>query len=232
MAEKEFIHLNFAPEELRPLRDRIAASIRDSIIEGKIRPGERLLEPDVANVLGVSRTPLREAFLQLESEGFLKVNPRKGALVTATSPEDAKETYVIKGALEALAAKLACMNITVPQITELECINDTMASIAQSEKKDYKAFLELNSLFHQKMYECCGNDKLKRMIKTLRNQTLRYNYIFLSLLSHLEQSVSEHREILNALQGGGQDSVETAVKRHNDSALTLLIEYINNQKKS
>lgn len=229
MQEKESINLNFNAEELKPLRERIASSIRDSIIEGKIKPGERLLEPDVANLLGVSRTPLREAFLQLESEGFLKVNPRKGALVTETSPKDAEETYIIKGALEALAAGLASSNLTGAQIEELETINNKMQVIAQSETKDYKTFLELNSLFHFSIYEQCGNEKLKKMIKTLRNQTLRYNYIFLSLLSHLEQSVAEHREIIEAIKKREPAQVESAVKKHSDNAFKILIEYIKNQ---
>jgi DNA-binding GntR family transcriptional regulator len=230
MIEKEPINVIFSLEELKPLRDRIASSIRDSIIEGKIKPGERLMEPDVAKTLGVSRTPLREAFLQLESEGFLKVNPRKGALVTETSPKDAKETYEIKGALEALAARLAADNITDDQIGEIIDINKKMESIAQSEKKDYKTFLELNSLFHQKIYECSGNSKLSKMINTLRNQTLRYNYIYLSLLSHLDESVAEHFEIVNALKNRRPEEAEAVVKKHNDSARKMLINYIKNQK--
>lgn len=230
MIEKEPINVIFSLEELKPLRDRIASSIRDSIIEGKIKPGERLMEPDVARTLGISRTPLREAFLQLESEGFLMVNPRKGALVTETSSKDAKETYEIKGALEALAARLAADNITDDQIGEIIDINKKMESIAQSEKKDYKSFLEMNSIFHQKIYECSGNSKLSRMINTLRNQTLRYNYIYLSLLSHLDESVAEHFEIVNALKNRRPEEAEAVVKKHNDSARKMLINYIKNQK--
>ncbi len=225
------LNVTFNIEEVKPLREIIASTIRNYIIEGKIKPGERLLEPNVAKLLGVSRTPLREAFLQLESEGFLKFNPRKGALVTETSLEDAEETYEIKGALEALAASLASSNITPQQIDELIVINKKMESIANSKKKDYKNFLELNSIFHQKIYEVCGNEKLKKTIKTLRNQTLRYNYIFLSLLSHLNESVNEHYEIIQALKKGNQKEVELAVKNHNDSALRLLKNYIENQKK-
>lgn len=225
------LNVTFNIEEVKPLREIIASTIRNYIIEGKIKPGERLLEPNVAKLLGVSRTPLREAFLQLESEGFLKFNPRKGALVTETSLEDAEETYEIKGALEALAASLASSNITPQQIDELIIINKKMESIANSKKKDYKSFLELNSIFHQKIYELCGNEKLKKTIKTLRNQTLRYNYIFLSLLSHLNESVNEHFEIIQALKKGNKKEVEIAVKNHNDSALRLLKNYIENQKK-
>lgn len=228
MIEKEPINVSFSLEELKPLRDKIASSIRDSIIEGKIKPGERLMEPDVAKTLGVSRTPLREAFLQLESEGFLKVNPRKGALVTETSPKDAEETYIIKGALEAVAARLASDNINDKQIEELVSLNQKMEAIAQSNDKDYKTFLELNSVFHQKIYECSGNTKLIKMINTLRNQTLRYNYIFLSLLSHLDESVEEHYEIIEALKKRKPEEAESFIRKHNENARQMLINYIKN----
>ena len=104
--------IKFDVTQVKSLRDRISESIRDSIIEGKLEPGARLAEPEVAQQLGVSRTPLREAFLQLEAEGFLTVNPRKGAVVSELSLKDAEETYQIKVALEALAAKLATKSIS------------------------------------------------------------------------------------------------------------------------
>lgn len=229
MIEKEPINISFRAEELKPLRDRIASSIRDSIIEGKIKPGERLMEPEVAKMMGVSRTPLREAFLQLESEGFVKVIPRRGAVVTETSLKDAEETYVIKGALEGIAARLAVMNITNSDLDELFDLNSKMERIAQSPEKDYKTFLELNARFHQKIYESSGNEKLIKNINLLRNQTLRYNFIFLSLLSHLDESVAEHFQMLEALRGRDQDEIERLVKNHSETARQALCDYIKSQ---
>lgn len=232
MEKEEIIELSLNIEDLKPLREKIASSIRDSIIEGKIKPGERLLEPVVAKYLGVSRTPLREAFLQLESEGFLKFNPRKGALVTETSLKDAEETYQIKGTLEALAAKLATHHFTEDEIGEIHQLNEKMRLISLSKDKDYKMFLELNSIFHQKIYEKCGNDKLIKMIQTLRNQTLRYNFIFLFLLSHLDESVNEHSQIIKAIEDKKPNEVEIFVKEHNDSALRALREYIRKKEEA
>jgi DNA-binding GntR family transcriptional regulator len=229
MIEKEPININFNLEELKPLRDRIASSIRDSIIEGKIKPGERLMEPEVAKTLGVSRTPLREAFLQLESEGFVKVFPRKGALVTETSLKDAEETYVIKGALEGMAARLSAQNISEQEIETLTELNDKMEEIAQSSERDYKLFLEINARFHQKIYSASGNGKLIKTINLLRNQTLRYNFIFLSLLSHLEESVEEHYSILDALKNHDADEAERLIKNHSETARRALCDYMKNQ---
>jgi len=229
MIIKEPININFSLEELKPLRDKIASSIRDSIIEGKIKPGERLMEPEVAKTLGVSRTPLREAFLQLESEGFVKVFPRKGALVTETSLKDAEETYLIKGALEGIAAKLSAVNITDPEINILIGLNNHMEKIAQSHEKDYKLFLEINARFHQKIYNASGNEKLIKTINLLRNQTLRYNFIFLSLLSHLDESVEEHYSIIDALKNHNADEAERLIKNHSETARQALCNYMKNQ---
>ena len=101
---------------LTPLRDSIADSLRESIINGKIKPGERLLEPIVAKQLGVSRTPVREAFFQLESEGLVEVMPRRGAIVSEISVNDANELYSVRAVLEGLAAKLASKRISKNKI--------------------------------------------------------------------------------------------------------------------
>lgn len=224
---KLMISLNL--EDLKPLRDKIATSIRDSILRGKLKPGERLMELDLAKLLGISRTPIREAFLQLESEGFLKVIPRKGAIVTETSFKDAEETYEIKSVIEGLAARLATLKLTDEQINELEKINKEMEEIALSENKDYQKFLELNSSFHKVINESCGNDKLIKLILNLRYQTFRYNYLFLSLISHLESSVQEHNQIIEAIKKRDEELVEKLVKKHNENAKNLLVEFIKNK---
>jgi DNA-binding GntR family transcriptional regulator len=221
--------INFDVRQIRSLRDRISASIRDSIIEGKLVPGERLAEPDVANQLGVSRTPLREAFLQLEAEGFLTVNPRKGAIVSALSLKDAEETYEIKSSLEALAARLSVKFLNPTILKELRDINNKMRTIANSEEKNYKEFLELNAEFHQIITDSCGNDKLRKTIVVLRNQTLRYNYIYLSLISHLEESVQEHDSLILALEKKDESEIEILVKNHGENARQALNLFFNSE---
>jgi DNA-binding GntR family transcriptional regulator len=219
--------IDFSIEDVRPLRDRIAASIRDSIITGRIKPGERLLEPDVAKMLGVSRTPLREAFLQLESEAFVKVTPRRGAVVSDLSVKDAEEIYVVKSSLEALAARLAASRMCPATLNTLHTINDQMEKKASVKERDYRSLLELNSTFHRTILEASGNEKLTQMVALLRNQTLRYNFIYLSVLSHLEQSIAEHRRIIEALQQGDGTMAETLMKNHGESAQRTLCDYIS-----
>jgi DNA-binding GntR family transcriptional regulator len=218
--------LKFELGEIKPLRDKIVSSIRDAIIEGRIKAGERLMEPDVARNLGVSRTPLREAFLQLESEGFVKVTPRRGAVVSELSVKDAEETYVIKSTLEGLAARLAVQNMTEEMLQQLRSINNEMEKKAKQKDKDYRTILDLNAKYHYLINKTSGNEKLCHSISLLRKQTLRYNYIYLTVLSHIDQSIREHKAIINALEQRDQQLVEKLVYNHGENAGKILCEYI------
>ncbi len=216
-------------EEVKLLRDKIAETIRNAIVEGKIKPGERLMEPEVAKLLGVSRTPLREAFLQLESEGFMVVTPRKGAVVSELSVKDAEDTYIIKSELEALAAKLSVLNADNNLIIQLENLNNLMQKTTDENKKDYKQFLTFNAEFHKILTEACGNEKLIRYINLLRKQTLRYNFIYLSILSHFNQSIEEHKEIIEAIRLKNVSAVEQLVRNHGNAAKIAICEYMKSK---
>ena len=102
------------------LREKILESIRDAIISGSIKPGAKVSEPELADRFGISRTPIREAFRQLESEGYLTVIPRKGAVVSAFTQKDVEEFYAIKSILEGYAARLACTRLTDKEIERAE----------------------------------------------------------------------------------------------------------------
>ena len=218
--------MKFELGDIKPLRDKIVSSIRDAIIEGRIKAGERLMEPDVAKNLGVSRTPLREAFLQLESEGFVKVTPRRGAVVSELSVKDAEETYVVKSALEGIAARLAVKNITPENLGQLRALTAEMEKKGKQKEKDPRTILDLNAKFHFLMNKASGNEKLCHLISILRKQTLRYNYIYLTVLSHLDQSVSEHKAIIKALEAQDQKLAEKLVFTHGENAGKVLCEYI------
>lgn len=211
-----------AATELAPLRDRIADSIRSSIIDGRVKPGERLTEPEVAKLLGVSRTPVREAFFQLISEGFVEAAPRRGVVVADLSQQDAEETYVLKGALEALAATLAAGRVTEQLTTILELINEELREAIEATPVDMGRVLDLNNRFHQTFSDASGNRKLSRLVTVYRRQTLRYNYIYLSAVSRLRQSVEEHRAMIAALRRKDVDEVGRLVRLHNDAALRSL----------
>jgi DNA-binding GntR family transcriptional regulator len=211
-----------APADVAPLRDRIADSIRSSILDGRVKPGERLTEPEVAKLLGVSRTPVREAFFQLISEGFVEAAPRRGVVVADLSPHDAEETYVLKGALEALAAQLAAEKASKELANSLEGINQELRAAIDASPLDMGRVLELNNRFHQTFSDASGSRKLSRLVTVYRRQTLRYNYIYLSAVSRLRQSVEEHRAMIEALRRKDVDEVGRLVRLHNDAALRAL----------
>lgn len=208
--------------EVKTLREQLAQSIRDSIIDGRIPPGERLTEEEIARQLGVSRTPVREAFFQLVSEGFAEVEPRRGVVVKEISLRDAEETYELKGVLEGLAARLAADRCTPAMIERLTAVNDELYRLAKSGSADLREALRLNSEFHSLINDACDNRKLARQITALRHQTLRYNYVFLSAAARLTRSADEHRAIIATLAARDADETERLLRLHNDAALATL----------
>lgn len=213
--------------EIQSLREKLVTTIRDAIIEGRIKPNERLTEENVSMMLGVSRTPLREAFLQLESEGFVKVTPRHGAVVTQLSEKDAEEIYIIKSVLEGLAAGQAASLADQQAIDQLANFNNQMKAHISHKKKDIRILLDLNARFHSLLNGICGNEKLFQITDILRKQSLRYNYIYVTGLSNLEQSVYEHDELIEALKRQDAHSAEKIVKAHSDTARKALCEFIH-----
>src|SRR5512144_1029938 len=128
------------------LREKILETIRDAIMAGVLRPGEKVAEPELAERFGISRTPIREAFRQLESEGYLTVIPRKGAVVVSFSQRDVEEFYAIKSILEGYAARNACEKLSDRELDKLQAINDRLHTLAA--EGDVKHFFKVHNSFH------------------------------------------------------------------------------------
>ncbi len=212
--------------DIAPLRDRIAATIRNAIIDGRMAPGSRLTEQDLVTMLGVSRTPLREALLLLDSEGFINVLPRKGAVVSAITQEDVEEIYGAKGILESAAAQMACDRISYETITALSELTDRMEAVINSGGTEYRTLLTLNAEFHQMLSDAGGNKRMSQFIRNLRSQTLRYNYIYLSLRSRTKESITEHRHMIEALKHRDKTRIGQLIQDHNAAACRTLCEFI------
>lgn len=208
--------------EIKTLREQIASSIRSSIIDGRIQPGEKLTEEEIARQLGVSRTPIREAFFLLSSEGFVDVEPRRGVIVREISIKDAEEIYELKGVLESLAVRLAAERMTPDIVTELQQINDALYQAAEEAPVDVRKILTLNGKFHDIIIAACDNTKVIHQLTALRHQSLRYNFVFLSAGSRLRESADEHRAIIDALVRRDAGEAERLMKEHNDAALASL----------
>lgn len=192
------------------LRESILETIRDAIITGALKPGEKVAEPELAERFGISRTPIREAFRQLESEGYLTVVPRKGAVVVTFSQRDVEEFYAIKSILEGYAARKACDKLSAREIDKLQAINDKLRLLA--EEADIKQFFKVHNSFHDLFVKAADNDKLTEMIQNLVGRFQRLRIASLSLPGRMDFSVKEHQKIIDAFRNKDADLAENLVR--------------------
>jgi DNA-binding GntR family transcriptional regulator len=194
------------------LRERILETIRDDIMRGLLKPGERVAEPELADRFGISRTPIREAFRQLESEGYLTVIPRKGAVVVSFSERDVEEFYAIKSILEGYAARMAAVKLTAKEIDRLSAINEKLRGLAQS--GDVKHFFKVHNDFHDLFTKAAGNDKLYDLISNLMAKFQRLRIASLSVPGRMDVSVQEHERIIQAFRDRNADIAEQLVRKN------------------
>ena len=214
--------LDYPVEKPLTLRERIVDFIKDSVVSGRLKPGERVPEQEIAENLGISRTPIREAFRQLESEGFISVTPRKGAVVSPITDKDVNEFYAIKSLLEGFAAKTACPKLAQRDIKRLESLNAQMAKCA--EKKDVKGFFKLDNQFHDIFLKACGNEKLCAMVYQLVQQFERFRVTALSVPGRMNDSVRQHRDIIEAFRDSNAALVESLVMANAEKSGHMLVE--------
>lgn len=186
------------PERKKSRVEQLLEQLRRDILKGTLKPRERLLEEGIARKYGVSRSPIREVFRILESEGLLRIMPRKGVYVADIDEEDINAIYEITPALEEIAAKLACRNMTEEDIEFLSEITDDMGKAA--EEKDSYLYFELNRKFHEAIHEFTKNKFLIRILRTMSDQTFRNRYLSLVLFGRLKQSHKKHVKIVEAFR--------------------------------
>ena len=182
-AEKEKIKLTLDVSSCKPLREIVFETIRNAIINGDLKPGQRLMEVQLAEQLGVSRTPVRESIRKLELEGLVKMVPRKGAYVTPMSIDDLRDMMEIRRALEALSAELAAKNATEEDVKKLEESNRGFEESAL--KNDEEGIINYDIAFHETIYRATGNERLIQMINSLREQMQR---VRVEYVHHIEDA--------------------------------------------
>lgn len=213
--------LDYPIERHLTLRERIVEFIKDAVISGSLKPGERVPESEIAERFGISRTPIREAFRQLESDGFLIMTPRKGAVVSPITDKDVREFYAIKSLLEGYAAEKACMELTDKEIKKLQDLNTEMEK--NEEKGHVKNFFKLDNQFHEVFIKACGNEKLCALINQLVEQFERFRITALSLPGRMHNSVSQHKEIIEAIEDKNTELVSTLVRANAESNCEVLV---------
>jgi DNA-binding GntR family transcriptional regulator len=199
-------------EKHQTLREKILENIRDAIISGTLKAGSRVSEPDLAERYGISRTPIREAFRQLESEGYLTVIPRRGAVVSEFSQKDVEEFYAIKSILEGYAARRACTKLTPKELERLQAINERLSELA--DQNDIKAFFKIHGDFHDLFIRAADNEKLRELLSSLVTRFQRLRFMSLSLPGRMRISVQEHEKIIDAFSRKDAEAAETLVRKN------------------
>ncbi len=208
-------------DNYKPLRDIVFETLREAIIASRLRPGERLMEVQIAEELGVSRTPVREAIRKLELEGFVVMVPRKGAYVAGISIKDITDVFEIRRALEGLSAELAAERMTEDELEELERL--LVRTMETTERLDVASTVDMDTGFHQVIYEASRNEKLSSMLYHLREQIQRFRTQSLSRPGRLSRVVVEHRGIVDALQRRDPELARQLAEQHIDSAESELL---------
>jgi len=193
----------------KPLRLKVYEFLKSSITQGKLKPGQRLNEIDLGQHLGISRTPIRETLLKLENEGFVTIDPGKGAVVAKHSKADLEEIYPIVSVLEGLAARLATPHLIRSDWVKMKKYNKQMKESSQVAR-----YMELDGVFHQIFLQNCHNGRLSGNISNLKDQIYRFRVFSLSMPNRIVESVVEHDAIIQAFEQKNAKLAEELVREH------------------
>lgn len=194
------------------LRGRVFRKLRENILNGQYQENDELREASIAEELGVSRTPVREAFRQLELEGLIHIVPNKGAYVTGISSSDVADIYEIRSLLEGLCARWATEKITKDKIEEMEEV--ILLSEFHLAKEHYEQLIELDNRFHMQLYEACGSKILIHLLKDFHQYVQRQRQQTLSDRARSAEAVEEHKSIMEAIRDGNAERAEKLADEH------------------
>jgi DNA-binding GntR family transcriptional regulator len=200
------------PTDRSTLPASVAERLRELIIEGELAAGTRLNERALCERLGVSRTPLREAFRLLSAEGLVQIQPNRGAQVVELSEKDVRESFEVMSALEALSGELACRRITDAELAEIRAL--TYEMLACHARRDLPAYYRLNRAIHERVNQAADNRLLAQVYATLnlRIQNLRFRLNFDH--DQWDTAAREHAEMVEALAARDSVRMATIMRRH------------------
>jgi len=211
------------------LSKKVYQVLKAEIIKGSLKPGTKLLEGKIAEQMGVSRTPVREALKELAAEGFAKMTPNQGIVINNISIEDLQEVLQISVVLEGLAARLAAKMIKEKEIKELEKILRKMEYYTK--KGDILDFSRRATEFHALVVNACGNNKLIQIRKNLYDQAHRYRMGSLNNPGRLKYSLEEHRKIVEALKRKDSEQADRLSQKHIENVLENILSHEEDKNK-
>ena len=202
-------------DEYLPLREVVFKTLRQAILKGEMKPGERLMEVSLAKKLGVSRTPVREAIRKLELEGLVLMMPRRGAEVAGITEKSLTDVLEVRKVLEELAIELACKRMTKEEVRMLEvAANSFKIAVGKAEPIEIAGSDEA---FHDIIFNGTGNDKLVLLLNNLREQMYRYRLEYVKDPRQWKPLMEEHDKILNAIKNRDELAAKEILKTHIDN---------------
>lgn len=196
----------------RLLHIEVADRLREMIMWGQLQPGQRLNERQFCERFDISRTPLREAFMMLSSEGLLKLLPNRGAMVTPLTLTELEDMFQVMAVLEGLAGELACQRATEEDIEEITALHREM--LEHHARDELKPYFEANQAIHQKIVDCARNAELTDIYKKLSVRIRRARYMANFSKERWDQAVDEHEEILDVLKRRESGKLKSLLQRH------------------
>lgn len=213
--------LNFDIQNHRPLREIVYEELKMQILTGEIKPGTRMMEVELAEDMGVSRTPIREAIRKLEKEGLVIIEPRRGAYASEASIEDMVSILEVREELEGLAASLAAQRMT-------ENYKNRLIEAAEGFKQalvegDTEKLIQEDTLFHHIIVDATENKVLVNMVEQLQERVLRFRYLYYSDFKRAEMMPAEHQEIIEGILSGDSKVARAAAEVHIERLKELVI---------
>ena len=206
------------------IKERIYKQIRDEIIYGKLMPGEHLPEIKLSKALGCSRAPVREAFHQLEKEGFVFRKQNQGVVVNKSSPEEIIDYYSLLEVLESQAVEWATDRLTSKDLLRLGKLNDSMKKVSADDKKYIEKWVSLNLAFHRFFSEKCGNEKMIWLVEEIRLRITRFRYLSF-MVTTFNEYIRDHEAIIEALRERDAVKARATMKNHISRAKEVLLKH-------
>lgn len=214
--------------EYLPLRDVVFNTLRRAILRGELKPGERLMEIQLANKLGVSRTPIREAIRKLELEGLVLMIPRKGAEVAEITEKNLRDVLEVRCALEELAVQLACDRIDQEQLRALHEAAAHFRDILGS--AEITELGEADEAFHDLIFQATDNKRLIQLLNNLREQMYRYRIEYLKKRECYPQLLEEHAMIMRAIEEHDKEKATRVTMQHINNQVDTVVDTLRHRE--
>jgi len=216
-------------DSYKPLRELVCEHIRQAIVDGTFSPGERLMEIQLAEDMGVSRTPVREAIRKLELEGFVVMIPRRGTYVANISIKDINDVYEIRTSLDVLAAGLAAERIEPEELQEMQRLLVEIGKAIEAGK--LQDIIALDTEFHDVLYKASRNERLRNIISNLREQITGIRGISMKYPGRLLDTMEEHRVLVECIAARDPEKAQAAARIHLENAEHTMLQYLASAQK-